>query len=116
MAAPSPDIDAVSRIRFPPRRVIVAAGVLAAIVIGAAGADWLAPYPFDEMHLADRLHGPSFIYLAGTDEYGRDVLSRTLLADGCRCFSAPRRPRSASPRAFPSACWRAIAAASSTSC
>ena len=65
MAAPSPDIESVSQIRLPPRRVIVAAGVLAAIVIGAAGADWLAPYPFDEMHLADRLHGPSFIYLAG---------------------------------------------------
>ena len=45
MAAPSPDIESVSQIRLPPRRVIVAAGVLAAIVIGAAGADWLAPYP-----------------------------------------------------------------------
>jgi len=86
MAAPSPDIDAVSRIRFPPRRVIVAAGVLAAIVIGATGADWLAPYPFDEMHLADRLHGPSFIYLAGTDEYGRDVLSRTLFGGRLSLF------------------------------
>jgi len=86
MAAPSPDIDAVSRIRFPPRRVIVAAGVLAAIVIGAAGADWLAPYPFDEMHLADRLHRPSLIYLAGTDEYGRDVLSRTLFGGRLSLF------------------------------
>src|SRR6266851_5012368 len=52
--------------------------VLAAVIIGALGADWLAPYPFDEMHIADRLHGPSLAYLAGTDEYGRDVLSRTL--------------------------------------
>ena len=86
MAAPSPDIESVSQIRLPPRRVIVAAGVLAAIVIGAAGADWLAPYPFDEMHLANRLHGPSFIYLAGTDEYGRDVLSRTLFGGRLSLF------------------------------
>ena len=86
MAVPSPDIEPVSRVRWPPKRVIVAAGVLAAIVIGAVGADWLAPYPFDEMHLADRLHGPSFIYLAGTDEYGRDVLSRTLFGGRLSLF------------------------------
>src|SRR5260370_10134714 len=30
------------------------------------------------MHIVDRLRGPSLAYLAGTDEYGRDVLSRTL--------------------------------------
>src|SRR5262249_29946354 len=59
-------------------RVILAAAVFGVIVAAAAGADWLAPYPFDEMHVADRLHGPSLAYLAGTDEYGRDVLSRTL--------------------------------------
>jgi peptide/nickel transport system permease protein len=86
MAAPLPDVEPMSRLRSPPRRVIVAAGVLAAIVIGAACADWLAPYPFDEMHLADRLHGPSFIYLAGTDEYGRDVLSRTLFGGRLSLF------------------------------
>ena len=86
MAAPSPDIESVSQSRLPPMRVIVAAGVLAAIVIGAAGADWLAPYPIDEMHLANRLHGPSFIYLAGTDEYGRDVLSRTLFGGRLSLF------------------------------
>ena len=78
MAAPSLEFDAESRLRLPPWRVILAGGVLAAIVVAAAGAGWLAPYPFDEMHIADRLHGPSFAYLAGTDEYGRDVLSRTL--------------------------------------
>src|SRR5215469_18027080 len=86
MAVPSPDIEPVSRVRLPPKRVIVAAGVLAAIVIGAIGADWLAPYPFDEMHLADRLHGPSLVYLAGTDEYGRDVLSRTLFGGRLSLF------------------------------
>ncbi len=78
MAARSPDTEATSRVRSQLRQVIVAGCVLAAVILGALGADWLAPYPFDEMHIADRLHGPSLAYLAGTDEYGRDVLSRTL--------------------------------------
>ena len=78
MAAPSLEFTETRRLRLPAPRVIVAALVLAAIAIGAAGARWLAPYPFDEMHIADRLHPPSLAYLAGTDEYGRDVLSRTL--------------------------------------
>jgi peptide/nickel transport system permease protein len=38
------------------------------------------------MHLADRLHRPSLIYLAGTDEYGRDVLSRTLFGGRLSLF------------------------------
>jgi peptide/nickel transport system permease protein len=77
MAAPSPDPAATAR-PLPPLRVVVAFCVLAVMIVGALAAHWLAPYPFDEMHIADRLHGPSLAYLAGTDEYGRDVLSRTL--------------------------------------
>jgi len=77
MAARSLDGEATPRARLQPR-VIVAGCVLAAMILGALGAAWIAPYPFDEMHIADRLHGPNLAYLAGTDEYGRDVLSRTL--------------------------------------
>ena len=77
MAARSLDAEATSRVRLQLGQVVVAGCVLAVVILGALGADWLAPYPFDEMHIADRLHGPSLAYLAGTDEYGRDVLSRT---------------------------------------
>lgn len=77
MAAPSLETQE-AHLRLPSRRVILAGCVLAGMVVAAACADWLAPYPFDELHIADRLHGPSLTYLAGTDEYGRDVLSRTL--------------------------------------
>ena len=38
----------------------------------------LAPYPYHEMHLADRLTNSSAQYLLGTDQLGRDVLSRVL--------------------------------------
>ena len=39
-------------------------------------ANVLAPYGFLEIHLADRLQGPSAQYLLGTDHLGRDSLSR----------------------------------------
>ena len=81
MAAPSTEIDA--RVRAPwrglPPGVVLAAGVLAAIVLAAVFSRWLAPFPADQMHIRDRLTGPSLTYWAGTDEYGRDVLSRTLV-------------------------------------
>ena len=42
----------------------------------------LAPYPYDEIHLIDRLQGSSARYLLGTDQAGRDLLSR--LIEGAR--------------------------------
>ena len=63
--------------RFPTALVIGGALVLILIVV-AASAQWIAPYPYDQMHIRDRFLPPSLHYLAGTDEYGRDVFSRLL--------------------------------------
>ena len=41
-------------------------------------ADVLAPYPMKEPHMFDRLTGPSGKYLLGTDQLGRDMLSRII--------------------------------------
>lgn len=41
-------------------------------------APLLAPYDPLEMHAADRFHPPSVTYPLGTDEFGRDILSRIL--------------------------------------
>lgn len=38
----------------------------------------LAPFDFDEIHLADTFHPPSGEYLMGTDQLGRDLLSRVV--------------------------------------
>jgi peptide/nickel transport system permease protein len=69
---------AVRRRRFPAPLVIGGALVLTLIVV-AALAQWIAPYPFDQMHIRDRFLPPNLHYLAGTDEYGRDVFSRLLI-------------------------------------
>jgi peptide/nickel transport system permease protein len=63
--------------RLPTALVIGGALVLILIVV-AASAQWIAPYPYDQMHIRDRFLPPNLHYLAGTDEYGRDVFSRLL--------------------------------------
>ena len=42
----------------------------------------LAPYSFSTQHIRDRLQPPSSTYLFGTDEFGRDILSRLLFGAG----------------------------------
>ena len=56
-----------------------AGGIIVLILILVAiFADVLAPYPYDEIHLVDRLTGSSARYLLGTDHAGRDLLSRLI--------------------------------------
>ena len=62
-------------------------GVLVIVLLTiAALAQWIAPYPYDQMHIRDRFLPPSLHYLAGTDEYGRDVFSRTLYGSRLSLF------------------------------
>ena len=48
------------------------------LIFVAIFADVLMPYPYDKIHLIDRLQGPSARYLLGTDQAGRDLLSRLI--------------------------------------
>lgn len=41
-------------------------------------AETLAPFPPNEQHPADRLQPPGAVYRLGTDEFGRDLLSRLI--------------------------------------
>ncbi len=52
--------------------------VLLALILVAIFADVLAPYPFDEVHLRALLEPPSAEHLMGTDQLGRDLLSRNI--------------------------------------
>jgi len=53
--------------------------ITATVFILAALAPAVAPYPYDEMNILARLKPPSLAHWLGTDDFGRDVLSRTLI-------------------------------------
>lgn len=65
------------RVRRQPLAV-VGVLLLVAFVLGGLAAPWLAPYNPADIDLVHRLEGPSAVHLAGTDELGRDTLSRLL--------------------------------------
>lgn len=60
------------------RRLVVGAVGLAIIILAALAAPLIAPFDPIEQHLDDRLLGPTSTYLFGTDNLGRDTLSRLL--------------------------------------
>ena len=53
--------------------------IIVLLILVSIFADVLAPYRYTEMHLVDRLQGPSARYLLGTDQLGRDLLSRLIV-------------------------------------
>ncbi len=57
---------------------IVAGIVILLLALVAIFANVLTPYPYWEQHLIDRLQGSSAKYLLGTDQLGRDFLSRLI--------------------------------------
>ncbi|MBA8880968.1 ABC transporter permease [Phyllobacterium myrsinacearum] len=48
------------------------------LIGGALFAPWLSPYPYDQQDLTIMNQPPSLTHLMGTDEFGRDVLSRMI--------------------------------------
>jgi peptide/nickel transport system permease protein len=56
----------------------VAAALVVVVLAAAAIGPWLAPHPPDLMVLTERLRPPSGGHPFGTDDFGRDVLSRVL--------------------------------------
>ena len=52
--------------------------ILLILIFVAIFGGVLTPYPYDELHLVDRLQGSSAKYLLGTDQLGRDFLSRII--------------------------------------
>lgn len=68
----------------PPRRPMPAqlkAGlvIVGTIVVLSLLAPWIAPHPWDTISIRTRFQPPSTSYWFGTDDYGRDVLSRLLM-------------------------------------
>lgn len=77
MAVASPEHAPAAR-PVPPQ--LVAGSALAgAIILLVLLAPAIAPYPYDEFHAASRFAPPNAAFWFGTDEFGRDVLSRVQL-------------------------------------
>jgi peptide/nickel transport system permease protein len=76
------DVPAVPH--APPRRPMplqLKAGliIVGTIVLLGLLAPWIAPHPWDTISMRTRFLAPNATYWLGTDEYGRDVLSRLLM-------------------------------------
>ncbi len=59
---------------------LVSAAILLAIVVIAVTANWIAPYGVNDVDVPNALQPPTSAHWFGTDELGRDVLSRVLVA------------------------------------
>ena len=62
------------------RNKLAMVGMVIAILLAvmAIFAPWIAPYDYQEQSIADRLQLPSAAHLLGTDNMGRDILSRII--------------------------------------
>lgn len=60
------------------RLVIAGSVIIAAILICALFAPWIAPYSPYDLDYTAMLQGPSAAHWLGTDEIGRDILSRII--------------------------------------
>jgi len=59
---------------------VASAVVLVVIVVAALTARWIAPFGINDIDVPDALRPPSGAHWLGTDELGRDVFSRVLVA------------------------------------
>lgn len=59
---------------------VVSAAVLVVVVFVAVTANWLAPFGVNDVDVPNALQPPGAAHWFGTDELGRDVFSRVLVA------------------------------------
>ncbi|GAA1672310.1 ABC transporter permease [Nonomuraea sp. NPDC048882] len=74
--------------RVPDRFAAFGAVLIVVVVLAAVLAPWLAPYPVDDPRPLERLLPPSGAHWFGTDQVGRDVLTRILYGGRTSLFIA----------------------------
>lgn len=82
MTAAAPERSRVSswRLLLGNPVTVVSALLLLGVVVIAIAAGWLTPYGVNDVDVPNALRAPSGSHWFGTDELGRDVLSRVLVA------------------------------------
>lgn len=74
--------------RIPDRFAALGAVLIVLIVLAAIFAPWLAPYPADQLNPVEAVRPPSGAHWFGTDQVGRDVLTRVLYGGRTSLFIA----------------------------
>ncbi|MEV6033682.1 ABC transporter permease [Nonomuraea sp. NPDC052116] len=74
--------------RIPGRFAVFGAVLIVLVVLAAILAPWLAPYPVDQVKPLENLQPPSAAHWFGTDQVGRDVLTRVLYGGRTSLFIA----------------------------
>lgn len=62
------------------RAIALGMFILLAVVLAALLAPWIAPYAPNKLSIVNKLQSPSWTHFFGTDEFGRDILSRAIYA------------------------------------
>lgn len=60
------------------KNLLVGGIMVLIVVVMALFAGLIAPYPYNEAHLLDKMKPPCAAYPFGTDDFGRDMLSRVI--------------------------------------
>lgn len=76
-ASSSPWLEAGRRLRRN-RPALGGLALVSVLVLAALCAPWIAPYPYDQTNLQYGAKPPSGAHLLGSDELGRDLLTRIL--------------------------------------
>lgn len=74
------------RIKRVPDQLIWGTGIFVLAFFIAIIGPYVAPYPFDQMDITSRMAPPGKSHWMGTDEYGRDVMSRMLVGGRLSLF------------------------------
>ena len=61
------------------RLAVIASLSLIVLILACIVGPWISPYQYDEFSLRDKLQAPSRAHWLGTDDLGRDVLTRILV-------------------------------------
>ena len=70
---------------------VVALVVFGIVLVAALFGPWLAPYDANELYVGPVNGAPSLAHPFGTDDLGRDILSRVLVGAMASVFAPHRR-------------------------
>ncbi len=71
-----PQRRAVPRVLLSSSATTLGVVLIVFVLLMAILGPLIAPYPFDEMNLTDKLSGPTARHWLGTDQFGRDIMTR----------------------------------------